>query len=186
MSAQCVNSEQIFFPANWFSTYLKKNKQTTITTKNRCTLCAFPLCRRSPPSTFLLPRMPLSPGLLSLRHPPDLSTPSSGLYFFLVAPCSAPVEPLVTQTIYQASLHTSDWTIVETTQQSVANKPHPGYLVQQCWNFELFVFFNATRQPWLPRTGSPFPQINKSEIAGYFRAYWLLGDILLRSLSQLE
>ncbi|EGW02024.1 hypothetical protein I79_014535 [Cricetulus griseus] len=49
--------------------------------------------------------MPLSSGLLSLKHPLDLPIPASGLYFFLISPYSTPIEPLVTQTMYQASQH---------------------------------------------------------------------------------
>lgn len=97
-SAFCVNSERNLSPANWLSTYFFLF--------TRHISWAFPLCRQGPHFTFPFPRMPLSSGLLSLKHPPDLPTPASGLYFFLVSPFSTSIGPPVTRTMYQASLRT--------------------------------------------------------------------------------
>lgn len=104
--AFCVNSEQNVFPADWLSTYLFFS--------TRHMFHANPRSRHKLPSVFFLPRMPLSAGLPSLRHPPDLPTPASGLFFFLLVRHSMTIEISVTRTRYWASLNV-------------------GYLVGDCW-----------------------------------------------------
>lgn len=41
----------------------------------------------------------------SHRHPPDLPTPASGLFFFLLAPHSTTIDTWVARTLYWASLN---------------------------------------------------------------------------------
>lgn len=89
--------EQNLFPANWLSTYLFFPPGT----RHMPTL--YPDTSHTLP--FLLPRMPLSAGLPSHRHPPDLPTPASGLFFFLLAPHSTTIDTWVARTLYWASLN---------------------------------------------------------------------------------